>query len=148
MSAFHVLNTDASRRPSGEAAIGVVLRQKLKKGGPLTVVGYISRTIPAESITEAEYQALIEGLELAQAREPTDLYVYSDSASVVKQVNEKEPRFKKKSREKLEPLHRRARGLIEGLGERLKIISYLPREMNTEADQRAADAFLVQHKGK
>ena len=147
MSAFHVLNTDASWRPSGEAAIGVVLRQKLKKGGPLTVVDYISRTIRTESITEAEYRALIKGLELAQDHEPTDLYVYSDSASVVKQVNEKEPRFKK-NREKLEPLHRRARGLIEGLGERLKTISYLPREMNTEADQRAADAFLVQRKGK
>lgn len=106
MSAFHVLNTDASRRPSGEAAIGVVLRQKLKKGGPLTVVDYISRTIHAESITEAEYQALIEGLELARDHhEPTDLYVYSDSASVVKQVNEKEPRFKK-NRERLEPLHK------------------------------------------
>jgi ribonuclease HI len=149
MSAFHVLNTDASRRLSGEIAIGVVLRQKLKKGGPLTVVDYISKTIPAESITEAEYQALIEGLELAsQDQKLTDLYVYSDAASVVKQVNEKEPKFKKKSREKLEPLHTRARGLIDGLGERLKTISYLPREMNTEADQRAADAFLVQSKGK
>jgi ribonuclease HI len=147
MSAFHVLNTDASRRQSGEAAIGVVLRQKLKKGGPLTVVDYISRTIRVESITEAEYQALIEGLELAQAHEPTDLYVYSDSASVVKQVNEKEPRFKR-NREKLEPLHRKARDLIEGLGEQLKTISYLPRELNTEADQRAADAFLVQRKGQ
>lgn len=42
MAAFHVLNTDAAWRPSGEAAIGVVLRQKLKKGGPLTVIDYIS----------------------------------------------------------------------------------------------------------
>jgi ribonuclease HI len=147
MSAFHVLNTDASRRPSGEAAIGVVLRQKLKKGGPLTVVDYISRTIGAASISEAEYQALIEGLELAQDHEPTDLYVYSDSASVVKQVNQEEPRFKK-NREKLEPLHRRARDLMDGLGEQLKGIRYLPREMNAEADQRAADAFIVQRKGQ
>ena len=147
MSAFHVLNTDASMR-SGEVAIGVVLRQKLKKGGPLTVVDYISRTIPVESITEAEYQALIEGLELAsQDPKLTDLYVYSDAASVVKQVNEKEPKFKR-NREKLEPLHKIARGLIDGLGERLKTISYLPREMNTEADQRAADAFILKPKGQ
>lgn len=148
MSAFHVLTTDASKRPSGEVAIGVVLRQKGRKGGPLTVVDYISRTIRAESITEAEYKALIKGLELAQKHEPTDLYVYSDSAWVVKQVNEPEPIFKKKNREKLEPLHRRARDLIKALGEQLKTISYLPREMNAEADQRAADAFVVHRKGK
>jgi hypothetical protein len=73
--------------------------------------------------------------------------VYSDSASVVKQVNEEEPRFRK-GRAKLEPLYRRARGLIDGLGEQFKVISYLPREMNAEADQRAADAFLVQRKGQ
>jgi ribonuclease HI len=126
MSAFHVLNTDASRRPSGEVAIGVVLRQKLKKGGPLTVVDYVSRTIRVESITEGEYQALIEGLELAQDHEPTDLFVYSDSASVVTQVNQPKPKFKR-NREKLEPLHTRVRGLMEGLGERLKGISYLPQ---------------------
>ena len=143
MSAFHVLTTDASKRLSGEVAIGVVLRQKRKKGGPLTVVDYISRMIHAESITEAEYQALIEGLELAQGHKPTDLFVYSDSASVVRQVNDKKPRFKK-NREKLEPLHRRARDLIDELGAQL---SYLPREMNAEADQRAADAILVQRKG-
>jgi ribonuclease HI len=148
MAAFHVLNTDASRRDSGEAAIGVVLRQKLKKGGPLTVIDYISKTIHAESVSVAEYQALIEGLELAQDHEPTDLYVYSDSSSVVKQVNKKEPKFKEKNRETLEPLHRRARGLIDGLGEKLKGINYLPRELNAEADQRAADAFLVQRKGQ
>lgn len=84
---------------------------------------------------------------MAQDHAPTDLYVYSDSATVVKQVNEEAPKFKK-NREKLEPLHRRARGLIVGFGEQLKIISYLPRELNAEADQRAADAFLMQRKGQ
>ena len=73
--------------------------------------------------------------------------MYSDSAWVVKQVNEEEPRFKK-GREKLQPLHRRARGLIVDFGEQFKGISYLPREMNAEADQRAADAFLLQRKGR
>jgi ribonuclease HI len=143
MSAFHVLNTDASRRLSGEVAIGVVLRQKLKKGRPLTVIDYISRRIDAETISEAEYQALIEGLELAKDHTPTDLYVYSDSVTVVRQVNEEEPKFKS-NREKLEPLHTTARALINGFGEHLKSISYLPRELNEEADQRAADAFLDQ----
>jgi ribonuclease HI len=141
MSAFHVLNTDASMR-SGEVAIGVVLRQKRPKGGALTVIGYISRKIQVDSITD--YKALIKGLELARFHKPTDLYVYSDSASVVNQVNEEKPRFKN-NREKLEPLHRRVHDLRKELGEQLKTISisYLPREMNTEADQRAADAFIV-----
>jgi ribonuclease HI len=148
MSAFHVLNTDASMR-SGEVAIGVVLRQKRPKGGPLTVIGYISKKIRVDSITEAEYKALIKGLELARYHKPTDLYVYSDSASVVNQVNEERPRFKN-NREKLEPLHRRVHDLRKELGEQLKTISisYLPREMNTEADQRAADAFILKLKGQ
>jgi ribonuclease HI len=151
MAAFHVLNTDASKpdstNPLSEASIGVVLRQKVKKGDPLTVVDYIFRTIGAVSISEAEYQVLVDGLELARLHEPTDLYVYSDSASVVKQVNEKAPSFKR-NLEKLEPLHTRARYLIEEFGDRLKRISYLPREMNAEADQRAADAFIEQRKGQ
>jgi ribonuclease HI len=146
MAAFHVLNTDASIR-DGKVAIGVVLRQKRKKGGPLDVIDYISKVIRAESISEAEYRALIEGLELAQAHEPTDLYVYSDSATVVDQVKLATPKFKH-GRETLEPLHRRARGLIDALGSQLKGISYLPREMNALADQRAADAFIVQRKGR
>jgi ribonuclease HI len=144
MAAFHVLNTDASIR-NGRAAIGVVLRQKRKKGGPLEVIDYISKAIRAESISEAEYQALIHGLKLAQAHEPTDLYVYSDSATVVAQVNQELPRFKH-GRESLEPLHRKARGLIAGLEGSLQGISYLPREMNALADQRAADAFIVRRK--
>jgi ribonuclease HI len=146
MAAFHVLNTDASIR-AGKVAIGVVLRQKRKRGGPLEVIDYISKTIRAESISEAEYRALVEGLELALAHEPTDLYVYSDSATVVAQVNKEAPRFKH-GRAKLEPLHRRARGLIDRLEGPLKGISYLPREMNALADQRAADAFIEQRKGQ
>jgi ribonuclease HI len=70
MAAFYVLNTDASIGTS-TAAIGVVLRQKLRQGKPLTVVAYISKRIPKCDIATAEYRALIEGLRLAVPYEPT-----------------------------------------------------------------------------
>jgi ribonuclease HI len=141
MSAYHVLNTDASRPdPSGEAAIGVVLRQKASSGPPrLVVVDYISKRIGPVQIQEAEYRALIEGLKLARDHNRTNLHVYSDSSSVVGQVNANKPKVKAS----VNPLWKEAKALIEEFEQRIKIkISWVPREMNAEADQRAADAFL------
>lgn len=102
-------------------------------------MGYISKTIGPASIQEAEYRALIEGLKLARDHNPTNLHVYSDSSSVVGQVNANKPKVKAS----VKPLWEEAKDLIEEFKQRIKIeISWVPREMNGEADQRAADAFL------
>ena len=41
----------------------------------------------------------------------------------------------------LKPLHAEVRRLLAEIGEQVKI-SWLPRELNREADQRASDAFF------
>ena len=151
MPAFLVLNTDASKPrendSSSETAIGVVLRQRRRARDPLKVIDYISEMIDPVPIQEAEYRALIEGLKLASAHNPTlasahnptDLHVYVDSESVVKQVN-----AKARVRANMKPLHAQVLDLIDRLeDDRIRVsISWVPRDINLEADQRAADAFL------
>ena len=141
MSGWLYLNTDASRPspgdPSGRAAIGAVLRQHVR--GSLVVVDYISKTIRSDDIHEAEYRALIEGLKLARSYDPTELHVYSDRSTLVNEVKKGKP-----TRKKYERLFSEARGLMDGF-ERIEI-SYVPREMNMEADQRSADALLLRQK--
>jgi ribonuclease HI len=142
MAAYHVLNTDASKRnpsnPSSDAAIGVVLRQRVPKGRPLVVLAYVSKSVGALSVQEAEYRALIEGLKLAQQYDPTDLYAFVDSSFIARQLGAPAPKVKAKS---IKPLYQEARELIDSFGGRITV-SWVPREMNAEADQRAADALL------
>jgi ribonuclease HI len=142
VAGWHVLNTDASKPyASGAAAIGAVLRQKPRQNSPMKVIAYISKVVGHKEIQEAEYLALIEGLKLAKGHHPTHLHVFVDSASVAEQVSEKAPKISTK----MKPLHTEARQLLDELdeiGEQCVRISWLPRELNREADQRASDAFF------
>jgi ribonuclease HI len=140
MAAFYVLNTDALIGPSRKAAIGVVLRQKLRQGRPLTVVAFLSKRIDTDDIATAEYRALIEGLRLAAPYEPTTLRVFTDSNFIPDQINDPDPEVQVTGYETAvqpgvapDQSHRK---------ERVKVL-WVPRDMNTEADQRAADAFFV-----
>ena len=144
MAAFYVLNTDASISPSGEAAIGVVLRQRLGKGKPLTVIAFISRQVDTDDIATAEYLALIEGLRLAARYEPATLRVFTDSNFIPDQITDPDPKFKSSG---MRPLHKRAWRLINRIGKERVSVAWVPRDMNTEANQRAADAFLVRKDG-
>jgi hypothetical protein len=46
MAGWHVLNTDASiPTQSGEAAIGVILRQKPRPNAPLRVIAHLSEGV-------------------------------------------------------------------------------------------------------
>jgi hypothetical protein len=43
----------------------------------------------------------------------------------------------------MKPLHAEVQGLLAEIGEKRPVrISWLPRELNREADQRASDAFF------
>jgi ribonuclease HI len=139
MAGWLVLNTDASKpKGSSDAAIGAILRQKPKPTAPMKVVAYISEVVVGPvKIQEAEYQALIMGLKLALRHHPDDLQVFTDSAIVADQIRQKAPRMKSY----MKPLHAEVRGLLAEIGERVRI-SWLPRELNREADQRASDAFF------
>ncbi len=141
MAGWLVLNTDASKpEAAGDAAIGVILRQKPRSTAPMKVVAYISRRVGHMEIQEAEYHALIEGLKLALRLHPDDLQVFTDSAIVADQIRDEAPRMKAY----MKPLLAKVRELLVEIGEqqaRIRI-SWLPRELNREADQRASDAFF------
>ena len=83
----------------------------------------------------AEYQALIEGLKLAHDYGIQRLRVYMDSELVVEQINGASAVRKAHLRE----LHEVASGLVA----RFKSIriSWVPREMNAEADRLVRDAL-------
>ena len=145
MSAFYVLNTDASIGPSGKAAIRVVLRQKLRKGKPLSVIAFISKKIDTDDITTAEYVALIDGLRLAARYKPGTLRVFTDSDFIPKEIDHPDPGFKPPRARR--HLYDRAQHQINLIGrERVKVL-WVPRDMNAEADQRAADAFFERRRG-
>lgn len=139
MPSHFILQTDARGIAPGDkhgsAAIGAVLRQR--QNNRWVVVDYISKKLGRESVGEAEYKALIAGLKLARHHRASKLRVYLDAEFVVDQVNKKSPRLKPEFKR----LHAEARALIEEFGNNIKV-SWIPREMNTEADQRVNDALL------
>jgi ribonuclease HI len=135
-SGFYVLQTDGGitagpGQASGQGAIGVVLKDPQYRN-----VDEVSKEIGwARDHHEAEYKALIEGLELARRRGIDRIRVFADSALVVNTVN---------GDWKLEPEHLKdlcamACGLANEFND-IKI-SWVPREMNLEADALASRAL-------
>ncbi len=89
---------------------------------------------PVASPHEAEYHALIRGLKLAAEKRPPYVAVFSDSANVVNQItrgwnrNERATQLYEKAEESLKPFKRWQ-------------LSWVPREMNREADKLVDRAF-------
>src|SRR5438477_8549432 len=126
---FYVLKTDGGitaeqGQASGPAAIGVVLKDHKYRD-----VAEVSKRIGlARNHHEAEYKALIAGLELARRHGIDRIRVFSDSALVVNTVNgdwNLQP-------EHLKDLCVEAGVLVEGFAD-IKL-SWVAREMNLEAD--------------
>jgi ribonuclease HI len=84
---------------------------------------------------EAEYHALIEGLNAVKDWDPDRLEVYLDSKLVVEQVN---GRYKIKAPELL-PLHRRASELLSQFKDHT--VTHVEREKNRGADYLANKAI-------
>jgi ribonuclease HI len=134
----YVLSTDASNR--GErASIGVVLRQKTTARGS-EVVAYISHEINPVSIAAAEYRALYEGLRLVASYKPKELQVFTDADYIPKLVTQE----KRPKNSEIADAWSQAVAQIAKLKDAWTAfsISWVPREMNWEADQRAADGFF------
>jgi ribonuclease HI len=136
----YLLNTDGGyayegQRRAGDplpvAAIGALLRTRrlVPVGDP------ISEVIGRATHNEAEYQALIRGLTLAHEYGIKQLRVYMDSELVVDQLNcrsaVREPRLMK--------LHAVASSLVDSF-KNIRV-SWVPREMNVEADRLVRDAL-------
>jgi ribonuclease HI len=133
---FYVLKTDGGitaeqAQASGQAAIGVVLKDPKYRD-----VDEISEGIGwVRSHHEAEYKALIEGLELARRHGIDRIRVFLDSALVVNTVNgdwNVEP-------EHLKDLCAMACVLVKEFVD-IKLC-WVPREMNVEADALASRAL-------
>lgn len=120
-----ILHTDGGARGNpGHAAIGVVFFDK-KDGTEVFKLGkYIGRT----TNNDAEYQALILGLETALTNSFTNLTCKLDSELVVKQMQGlykvKEPR--------LQELHKKAKALVKKFAH-IEFV-HIPRSQNKEAD--------------
>jgi ribonuclease HI len=133
---LYTLHTDggivaAPGQASGEAAIGAVL-----KNSDNLLVEAISESIGvANDHHVAEFRALVEGLRMAQRHGVDKIRVYVDSELVVKSVRDD---GNLESAE-LQKLQAEARELYRSFTDRE--LSWVPREMNTEADLLAGAAL-------
>jgi ribonuclease H / adenosylcobalamin/alpha-ribazole phosphatase len=135
---YYLLNTDGGRASgvplkAGEllhvAAIGALLRTRR-----LAVLAELSEVIGPATHNVAEYRALIEGLMLARDHGVERIRVYMDSELVVEQMNG----FSAVKQPHLVEWHERAEELkAEFTSFR---VSWVPREMNVEADRLARKA--------
>jgi ribonuclease HI len=129
---YYLLNTDGgnSGDPLGRAAIGALLRTRR-----LVTVAQISKAIGPATHNVAEYRGLIEGLTLAREHGVQRIRVYMDSELVVDQVNG----VSAVRQAHLSELHEVTSKLV-ALFVSFRI-SWVPREMNAEADRLVNDAL-------
>jgi ribonuclease HI len=123
----------AARGNPGPAGLGLVLEdeQGMRLWGGHRYVGTATNN-------QAEYLALIEGLQEAARWNPDRLEVYMDSQLVVEQLA---GRYRVKNPE-LRPLHARALALLGSFPH--SVVSHVPREENRGADalaNRAIDEY-------
>jgi ribonuclease HI len=128
------LYTDgAARGNPGPAGLGVVIEddQGMRLRG-------LCRYLGKATNNQAEYYALIEGLQAVRDWNPDRLEIYLDSQLVVEQVN---GRYRVKNQD-LKPLYQRARELIDSFPE--VVIRHVERAKNKGADalaNRAIDEY-------
>jgi ribonuclease HI len=118
----------ASRGNPGRAGIGVVLETEgaVRKAGAYVGV---------KTNNEAEYMALIMGLEMALEMGATEVTVYSDSQLLVRQL---QGEYRVRSH-RLKKLYERAADLISRFS-KFQIV-HVEREENSEADRLANTAL-------
>lgn len=136
------LFTDGGARGNpGPAGIGIVLKFKTQNApasaGPRQAVAKrkINKYIGKATNNQAEYRALIAGLELAQQKKVEELKVFMDSELIVKQM-QGEYRVKNPD---LKPLFAQALALTN----KFASISFhhIPREKNKAADKLVNEAI-------
>jgi ribonuclease HI len=126
----------AARGNPGPAGLGLVLEDE---EGMRLWGGH--RYLGTATNNQAEYLALIAGLQEAARWRPDRLEVYMDSQLVVEQLA---GRYRVKSGD-LRPLHAEALRLLGGFRE--SCVRHVPREKNRGADALANRA-IDEHKGK
>lgn len=120
----HLYTDGGSRNNPGPAGIGAVVKNE--KGQILETRGEF---VGVKTNNEAEYLALIKGLELAGKQQPQRVISYLDSQLVVKQLNGE---YKIKEA-RLQELAIKVFTLIRGFRE--VELHHIPRRENEEADR-------------
>ena len=130
MSKKALIYTDGGAEPNpGPGAIGVVIQNQQGE-----TIATISRSVGTVTNNQAEYMAVIAGLEKAFSLGFDEVEMRADSELIVRQIN---GRYRVKNAN-LKPLYQKA---IE-LKSRLKsfTITHIPRNLNREADRLAGEA--------
>jgi ribonuclease HI len=120
----------ASRGNPGLAAIGAIIKDQGGKS-----VAHISRKIGITTNNQAEYRAVIAGMEKAIKLGAGRIRLYSDSELVVRQL---QGRYRVRNAA-LKPLFQRAKelaGRLESFS-----VTYIPRRQNMEADRLTNQAL-------
>lgn len=132
------LFTDGGARGNpGPAGIGAVLKNEDKE-----IVARVSEYIGAATNNQAEYSALIRGLEKAKEIGAKEVECFLDSELVVKQMN-REYRVKDKN---LALLFTKVWNL--SLGFKKVTFSHIMREYNQEADRLVNEAIDLEIKSQ
>lgn len=125
-----ILYTDgASRGNPGAAAIGVVLKDE--RGNEIEALG---EPIGAATSNEAEYRALLRGLERA-AHHGTEIEIRTDSELMARQLKG----IYKVRAGNLKSLHEQAQRALKKFKRATIVI--VPRELNRRADELANQAL-------
>ncbi|MBI4238508.1 MAG: ribonuclease HI family protein [Deltaproteobacteria bacterium] len=130
MKTYTLFTDGAARGNPGPAGIGVVIRD-----GTGTIVAEIAEYLGETTNNQAEYRALLRGLEQAVALGAEGVQVRADSELMVRQML---GQYKVKHPE-LRPLYEQARQLVAKVAQ--FAIQHIPREQNHEADALANRAI-------
>ena len=123
-----------ARGNPGPAGAGIVVRCR-DDGVSLREAGFF---LGKATNNQAEYSALIRGLEAAAELEADEVEVFSDSELLVRQMS---GQYRVKNAV-LRSLFDRARKLAERFGR--FAVQHVPREQNTEADRLVNQAINLQ----
>jgi formyltetrahydrofolate-dependent phosphoribosylglycinamide formyltransferase len=133
MEQINIYTDGGSRDNPGPAAAAFVLTDK--NGNRLGAKGlFLGKT----TNNVAEYTAVIKALEAVKQLGAKKISVFSDSELLVKQIN---GQYKVKS-EQLRPLFRQTIELLDEFEQ--KIVQYIPREKNYEADKLVNQALNLE----
>jgi len=129
-TSIEIYTDGASRNNPGQAAIGVVINDKHGH-----TIGEISRCIGIATNNQAEYRAVIAGLEMATRLGAGQIELKTDSELVARQLS---GRYRVKNAG-IKPLHQKCVQLLGGF-EKYTITS-IARRLNTRADSLANQAL-------
>lgn len=122
-----------ARGNPGPAAIGALVVDE--SVDPPVTLARISEAIGDATNNEAEYRALIAGLEAAREAGVRDVEVRADSELIIRQL---EGRYRLKT-ESLRPFFEEAKQLVESF-DRVRLV-HVRREENAEADALVNEAL-------